>query len=377
MSIEEKAKRYDEAIKQIRECTPDENGFVTIYPNEIFPELKDSEDERIRKEIVVYLKSVVSNKKYGDRIIESWIAWLEKQGKEKETPKVAVVHKELNDYLGKQSDQKSTNKIEPKFKVGDKVHFINGTSPNYEDDCIVIGEISNGTYYGNWEGGYFDIKDQDKYELIEQKPTWSEEDETTRNNISHIIRQYDKISKKENQPCWYIGDCLLWIQNIKNRVLLQLKQGWSEEDESKIDSICLFIQEYGDNYYSQVTKMDAINFLKSLKPQNRWKPSEAQMASITCAVRKMKESACYDSELVSLLNDLKKLQLWQRQMANMNRVILKGYFLKQKKRPVSPKGIILSTDICIRGVSRQRQYLQTQMMITLTSLWLLNSCGRI
>ena len=36
--------------------------------------------------------------------------------------------------------------------------------------------------------------------------------------------------------------------------------------------------------------------------------AKAQMASITCAVRKMKESACYDSELVSLLNDLKKLR---------------------------------------------------------------------
>ena len=39
-----------------------------------------------------------------------------------------------------------------------------------------------------------------------------------------------------------------------------------------------------------------------------WKPSDEQMASITCAVRKMKESACYDSELVSLFNDLKKLR---------------------------------------------------------------------
>ena len=46
---------------------------------------------------------------------------------------------------------------------------------------------------------------------------------------------------------------------------------------------------------------------KDFAPKVEWKPSDAQMDSITCAVRKMKESACYDSELVSLLNDLRKL----------------------------------------------------------------------
>lgn len=53
---------------------------------------------------------------------------------------------------------------------------------------------------------------------VQPKQEWSEEDETTKNNIRHIIRQYDKISKRENQPCWFIGDCLLWMQNIKDRV---------------------------------------------------------------------------------------------------------------------------------------------------------------
>lgn len=59
-------------------------------------------------------------------------------------------------------------------------------------------------------------------------------------------------------------------------------------------------------YSSLVGK--CINWLKSLKNKYTWQPSDAQMASITWAVRKMKESACYASELVSLLNDLKKLK---------------------------------------------------------------------
>ena len=57
-----------------------------------------------------------------------------------------------------------------------------------------------------------------------------------------------------------------------------------------------------------VTNIEDTTECDYLFPQSHWKPSDAQMASITCAVRKMKESACYDSELVSLLNDLKKLR---------------------------------------------------------------------
>ena len=74
--------------------------------------------------------------------------------------------------------------------------------------------------------------DAEKKELkkIEQTPTeWSEEDETIKKNISHIISQYDKISKRNNQPCWYVGDCLLWMQNIKDRV--QPKPKWKPSDE--------------------------------------------------------------------------------------------------------------------------------------------------
>lgn len=51
LSIEEKAKTYDEALKKIKECTPDENGFVTIYPNEIFPELKEYEQNILFEEL--------------------------------------------------------------------------------------------------------------------------------------------------------------------------------------------------------------------------------------------------------------------------------------------------------------------------------------
>lgn len=100
----------------------------------------------------------------------------------------------------------------------------------------------------------------------EQKPAWSEDDETTKNNISHIIRQYDKISKRENQPCWYIGDCLLWMQNIKDRVLPQPKQEWSDYDISMIDNIIY------DEYCS--LGIETIEWLKSIKNKIQLQPAE-------------------------------------------------------------------------------------------------------
>lgn len=49
----------------------------------IFPELKESEDERIRKEIIKFIKvSKPEWKNYSD--YSSWIAWLKKQGEQKE-----------------------------------------------------------------------------------------------------------------------------------------------------------------------------------------------------------------------------------------------------------------------------------------------------
>ena len=77
MTQEEKAKAYDEALKVIKECNPDENGFITIYPQEIFPELK-SEDEKIRKGLLSYFKKTGITK-FNWMDAKRIIAWLEKQ----------------------------------------------------------------------------------------------------------------------------------------------------------------------------------------------------------------------------------------------------------------------------------------------------------
>ena len=71
---------------------------IQILEN-LFPELQESDDEKIRKGIIEYLEHSQFGKEHyliDDDIVRRYIAWLEKQGK-----------------------QMPSDKVEPKFKVKD------------------------------------------------------------------------------------------------------------------------------------------------------------------------------------------------------------------------------------------------------------------
>lgn len=68
-------KKYNEALERAKKFYNSEECRVGMTPVDletIFPELKESEDEKIRKEILDYI-----DKSTG---CERWVAWLEKQG---------------------------------------------------------------------------------------------------------------------------------------------------------------------------------------------------------------------------------------------------------------------------------------------------------
>ena len=80
--------KYKEALERAKEWMAGKYGhYVSDTPQEIaefiFPELKESEDERIRKELTDYIKSKFENScspTPSKNILGNWIAWLEKQG---------------------------------------------------------------------------------------------------------------------------------------------------------------------------------------------------------------------------------------------------------------------------------------------------------
>lgn len=96
MTTEEKAKRYDEALEIANAAYKDDDRHLKATLERIFPELAESEDERIRKEIIQVFKGQIPFT--SEECAKEYIAWLEKQG-----------------------EKKPTDKVEPKFKVGDWV----------------------------------------------------------------------------------------------------------------------------------------------------------------------------------------------------------------------------------------------------------------
>ena len=82
-------KAYKEALERAKEMyvLPDDRAAMEY----IFPELKESEDERIRKEIIQYLQRTNAGYCNSDYNYKAWISWLERQGEQKEINLVEIL----------------------------------------------------------------------------------------------------------------------------------------------------------------------------------------------------------------------------------------------------------------------------------------------
>ncbi len=127
LSIEEKARAYDEALERAKNYWKSPRTCFDIdVLTEIFSELKDT-DDAIRKELIEYFEHYSG----GDNIsikFPEWIAWLKKQGEnnsviEMKSPEesLGISSKEYNEIVNNclYSESKPNGKIEPKFHEGD------------------------------------------------------------------------------------------------------------------------------------------------------------------------------------------------------------------------------------------------------------------
>lgn len=119
-------KKYKEVLKKIREGlqpSPDGtkiSGVTRAFLEEVFPELAESEDERIRKELITHCRSTRCVTEEGAERIAKWIAWLEKQGEQNPNPCDGCVNRKgcINCENGelRETEHKPTDKVKPKFK---------------------------------------------------------------------------------------------------------------------------------------------------------------------------------------------------------------------------------------------------------------------
>ena len=135
LSVEQKARRYDEVVAMAKECItyiPDEE--VNKYMLDMFPELKESEGERTRKELINFVKSHLA----GSPQCEKYIAWIEKQDdKPQDKSALEAINEEEVD---------NANKVEPKFKIGDWIVY---NRIDHSREVMQIYDIRDNRYYFN------------------------------------------------------------------------------------------------------------------------------------------------------------------------------------------------------------------------------------
>ncbi len=181
MTQEQKEKAYDEALERASRLRV-QNPFDTVSQmmEHVFPELKESEGERIRKEIYQFV--------YEQRPEADWLAWLEKQDKQD------VRYKHLEELLA--ADDIYQMSMNQDMVEEAKTKAINALSK------LCISELL--------------LEKQG-----EQKPAWNEED---KNMLKKAIKLLDEFGGDRNSGAYTLQemscrDCADWLKSLKQRII--------------------------------------------------------------------------------------------------------------------------------------------------------------
>jgi hypothetical protein len=248
MIPEEKAKRYDEALEELRgllegireeKCKILEEDITSI-----FPELKENEDEKVRKMLIRFFEAWNKTRSHCWGIsVPKILAWLEKQGEQKPQGKTAL-------------------------------------------EAINEEKVDNAN-------------------KVEHKPAWSEEDEEI---LSEIIYFFEKgIPTVQHDFRIYVS----WLKSLKDRVQPQQEWSEEDKkiiDRIESEFLALYRGDYKNIDFNDVSSLTVLKWarkIKSLRFQNTWKPSDEQMNTLRHVI-----SGCsYDIEpLVEMEEQLKKLR---------------------------------------------------------------------
>jgi hypothetical protein len=247
MTTEEKAKRYDEALERARECMKD-GGISqnTIdYLCNIFPELAESKDEKIKEALIQLVKC---NERSGYLVLNnvstgSMISWLEKQG-------ISYTSKDVVEaYLKGISDAK--HEIEKQYKA----------------DYQIRKDIA--TFIFNYRG---DIKDRAKwmdylgikvyaFEKEDEKPQGKSALDAVKEekvDNQNCVKATDKVKPKFHEGDWVVQGCnILNIRCVGDKYYCFETVGGYIDDMlvSEIDSLyhlwTIADAEDGDVLYSK------------------------------------------------------------------------------------------------------------------------------
>lgn len=293
----------------------------------IFPQLRESEDERIRNEIIEFIRSQIEdgNSAGWDR----WISYLEKQkDASKAIEAVDRIDKYIDEHVVNIHDMKDSDPDKMYYRgwddaLGKMAGILQDVYSNEKQKVNTEGDFGRG-YDCGYQAGYSVAMNEMKPKVAsatldsekqkEQKPAeWGEEDNIGWDEAFACVTKTERAAKDEEELQNAVT-AEKWLKEIKFKYCVhpKPKQEWSEEDEEMLNSCISSIEESKENRYAyKETDGDTsydheIDWLKSLRPQPHWKPSEEQMWALDVALENFYNQNDR-AALESLYNDLKKL----------------------------------------------------------------------
>ena len=214
---------------------------------------------------------------------------------------------------------KGTDKVKPKFHKGDWVvvsttkgdRVVQIASVEYFKDGYPSYITTEGRWFGNGTKARL-LTDKDveittipESKIVVNNKYWSEEDERMLDNAISSINHESVIEGLKSRGISYSIDSsthlmenlIDWLNSLKDRV--QPKQEWSYEDRIHLGNCIALIQRASER---------EANWLKSLRPQNTWKPSDEQMVVLNDIIINGRQSNANKRILKSLQEQLKKLK---------------------------------------------------------------------
>ena len=285
LSIEEKARRYDEAIEKAKSKIKNDKDHV-LYENdviEIFPELAESKDERI--ELLNYLYDVHDD----DEERARWIAWLEKQQGEQMFADGNFVN----------MDDVREDFVQEVYRVLD----ADSTNDRANQIIDAFDNLPTVAIEKQCEQKPADITNKLKEEY---QRGWDAAMQQLPKEVDSQIWQIANNSAKTWEESFAIlcASQKAYDKGKKDALKEQKPAAWSEEDRQNLDSIIAALTYCNENGVSDcfVDPDILIDWLKSLKERYTWKPCDYELEVLRLAAEK--DGTC----LMGLYEQLKKLR---------------------------------------------------------------------
>lgn len=312
----------EEAINEIKSwAIPSKNGREVLET--LIPELRENEDERIRKHIVKFIDEQYPTHGNLKEEKDKMLAYLEKQ-KEEEGYEAIPVESTLEYKLGFKAGKESENQKESlrdfiddfpysyeqkeqKPLTDEEKEYIR-TIKSIISDFIRDKKPEDLAYYQR----IYDWLDERHVPFScghenGKSAEWGKEDDRMLESLLWHLRYSINGGDVDHTA----GQIEEWLNGRLKTPSLQQKQEWSEEDEKTINDACCWIAEYAGylmdkNYGKASMLMGLTDKLKFLRPS--WKPNKEQMEALNAL--NCHGDLSYvgqQNQLISLYNDLKKL----------------------------------------------------------------------